>query len=210
MKLADILKTNTATFKAPQRFPAGNYVVVITGYDMLPFHWKKSGLNGLAYVPTIRPVSCVELDDESNPDLQQEQEAALAAYGDWTAKEFQFSYTSKETNAKMAGVAEINFPLVECNNSGEVVGILDKPGSNHAWRFFLRTEIKDSRGNILEVKQQGFVVDVLGLDYPDGEELGTIMEDTVGKKFMLSFGYEANPNDPTRPPNLVIESVTSI
>lgn len=201
MKLADMLKTNTATFKAPQRFPAGNYVVVITGYDMLPFHWKKSGLNGLAYVPTIRPVSCVELDDESNPDLQQEQEAALAAYGDWTAKEFQFSYTSKETNAKMAGVAEINFPLIECDDSGQPVGILDTPGKNHAWRFFLRE--KDGT-------QKGFVVDVLGLDYPDGEELGTIMEDTVGKKFMLSFGYEANPNDPSRPPNLVIESVTSI
>lgn len=197
MKLADMLKTNTATFKAPQRFPAGNYVVVITGYDMLPFHWKKSGLNGLAYVPTIRPVSCVELDDESNPDLQQEQEAALAAYGDWTAKEFQFSYTSKETNAKMAGVAEINFPLIECDDSGQPVGILDK----HAWRFFLREN---------DGIQKGFVVDVLGLDYPDGEELGTIMEDTVGKKFMLSFGYEANPNDPSRPPNLVIESVTSI
>lgn len=197
MKLADMLKTNTATFKAPQRFPAGNYVVVITGYDMLPFHWKKSGLNGLAYVPTIRPVSCVELDDESNPDLQQEQEAALAAYGDWTAKEFQFSYTSKETNAKMAGVAEINFPLIECDDSGQPVGILDK----HAWRFFLREN---------DGIQKGFVVDVLGLDYPDGEELGTIMEDTVGKKFMLSFGYEANPNDPSRPPNLVIESVTSV
>lgn len=197
MKLADMLKTNTATFKAPQRFPAGNYVVVITGYDMLPFHWKKSGLNGLAYVPTIRPVSCVELDDESNPDLQQEQEAALAAYGDWTAKEFQFSYTSKETNAKMAGVAEINFPLIECDDSGQPVGILDK----HAWRFFLREN---------DGTQKGFVVDVLGLDYPDGEELGTIMEDTVGKKFMLSFGYEANPNDPSRPPNLVIESVTSV
>lgn len=197
MKLADMLKTNTNTFKAPQRFPAGNYVVVITGYDMLPFHWKKSGLNGLAYVPTIRPVSCVELDDESNPDLQQEQEAALAAYGDWTAKEFQFSYTSRETNAKMAGVAEVNFPLIECDDSGQPIGILDK----HAWRFFLREN---------DGTQKGFVVDVLGLDYPDGEELGTIMEDTVGKKFMLSFGYEANPNDPSRPPNLVIESVTSI
>ena len=197
MKLADMLKTNTNTFKAPQRFPAGNYVVVITGFDMLPFHWKKSGLNGLAYVPTIRPVSCVELDDESNPDLQQEQETALAAYGDWTAKEFQFSYTSKETNAKMAGVAGVNFPLIECDDSGQPIGILDK----HAWRFFLREN---------DGTQKGFVVDVLGLSYPDGEELGTIMEDTVGKKFMLSFGYEANPNDPSRPPNLVIESITSI
>lgn len=194
MNIKDILKVNTNSFKAPTRFPAGNYVVVITSYDMLPFFWKKSGIHGLAYVPTIRPISCIEADDDSNPDLQKEQLAMLDTFGDWTAKEFQFAYTSRDTNAKMAAVSEINFPLVETNESGEVVGILEK----HAWRFYLR----DTNG------QQGFVVDTLGLDYPDGEELGTIMEDTVGKKFIVSFAYEANPNDPTRPPNLVIESVT--
>ena len=195
MKIADLLKTNASSFKAPVRFLEGNYTVVITSYDMLPFFWKKSGVHGLAYVPTIRPVSCVELDDDSNPDLQREQEAALATYGDWTAKEFQFAYTSRDTNAKMAAVSEINFPIVECDEKGEVVGILDK----HAWRFYLR----DNNG-----EQQGFVVDVLGLDYPEGEELGTIMEDTIGKKFMATFAYEANPNDPSRPPNLTIQSVT--
>lgn len=195
MKIADLLKTNASSFKAPQRFPAGNYVVVITGYDMLSFFWKKSGVHGLAYVPTIRPISCIEADDDSNPDLQKEQQAALDAYGDWCAREFQFAYTSRETNTKMAAVSEINFPLIECNEAGEPVGILEK----HAWRFFLRGD---------DGSQQGFVVDTLGLDYPNGEELGTIMEDTVGKKFMVTFAYEANPNDPSRPPNLVIESVT--
>lgn len=194
MKIADILKTNAAAFKAPVRFPAGNYVAVITSYDMLPFFWKKSGTHGLAYCPTIRCISCIEADDDENPDLQVEQQAALDAFGDWTAKEFQFSYTSKETNVKMAAISAINFPLIETNENGEVVGIMEK----QAWRFYLR----DTNG------QQGFVVDTLGLDYPDGEELGTIMEDTVGKKFMITFAYEANPNDPTRPPNLVIESVT--
>lgn len=194
MKISDILKTNASSFKAPARFPAGNYIVVITSYDMLPFYWKKSGTHGLAYVPTIRPLSCIELDDDSNPDLQKEQEAALAAYGDWTSREFQFAYTSRDTGQKMAAVSEINFPLVECDDSGEVIGILEK----QAWRFYLR----EDNGN-----QQGFVVDTLGLSYPDGEELGTILEDTVGKKFMISFSYEANINDPTRPPNLVIDSV---
>ena len=195
MKISDILKTNASSFKAPVRFPEGNYVVVITSYDMLPFHWKKSGVHGLAYVPTIRAVSCIEADNDSNPDLQREQQAALDAYGDWTAREFSFAYTSRDTNLKMAAVSEINFPLVECNDAGDPIGILEK----HAWRFFLR----EDNGN-----QQGFVVDVLGLDYPAGEELGTIMEDTVGKKFIATFAYEANPNDPSRPPNLTINSVT--
>ena len=199
MKIADILKTNASSFKAPTRFPAGNYIVVITSYDMLPFFWKKSGLHGLAYVPTIRPVSCIEADDDSNPDLQKEQQAALDAYGDWTSRELQFAYTSRDTNQKMAAISEINFPLIECDDSGNPVGILDQPGRNHAWRFFLRGQ---------DGSQQGFVVDVLGLDYPNGEELGTIMEDTIGRKFIATFAYEANPNDPSRPPNLVIESVT--
>lgn len=195
MKISELLKINASSFKAPQRFPAGNYVVVITSYDMLQFYWKKSGTVGLAYVPTIRAISCIEADDDSNPDLQKEQLQALEAYGDWTAKEWQFAYTSKETNVKMASVSEINFPLIECDSAGNPIGILDK----HAWRFYLR----DNDGT-----EQGFVADVLGLSYPDGAELGTIMEDTVGKKFIASFGYEQNVKDPTRPPNLVIDSVT--
>lgn len=197
MKIAELLKTNASSFKAPARWPAGNYVVVITGYDMLPFFWKKSGIHGLAYVPTIRAISCIEADDDSNPDLQQEQQAALNAYGDWTAREHQFAYISRETNTKMAAVSEINFPLIECDEAGEPVGILEK----HAWRFYLRSD---------DGTEQGFVADVLGLSYPDGVELGTIMEDTIGKKFLVTFAYEANPNDPSRPPNLVIESITQV
>lgn len=197
MKIADLLKVNASSFKAPQKYPSGNYVVVITGYDMLSFFWKKSGIHGLAYVPTIRPLSCIEADDSDNPDLQKEQLSALEAYGDWTAKEFQFAYTSRETNTKMAAVSEINFPLIECNETGDPIGILEKM----AWRFYLR----DNNGT-----EQGFVADVLGLSYPDGAELGTIMEDTLGKKFIVSFGYEQNVKDPTRSPNLVIDSITRV
>jgi hypothetical protein len=196
MNIADLLKTNASSFKAPTRFPPGTYKVVVVSYDMLPFFWKKSGIHGMSYCPVIRPISCVELDDDSNPDLQSEQAALLEAFGDWTAKEFQFAYTSRDTNQKMAGVSEVNFPLVECDEQGNAVGILEKM----AWRFYL-----NENG-----QQQGFVVDVLGLDYPDGEELGTIMEDTVGKTFMAEFALEANPNDPTRPPNLVVRSLTSV
>lgn len=194
-KIADLLKTNVSSFKAPPRFPAGNYVVVITSYDMLPFHWKKSSTSGLAYVPTIRPISCIEADDDANPDLQAEQLAALEAYGDWTAREFQFAYTSRDTNVKMAQVSEINFPLIECNDAGEPIGMLEK----HAWRFYLRNA---------DGTEQGFVADTLGLSYPEGSELGTILEETVGRKFIVSFAYEANTSDPSRPPNWVIESIT--
>jgi len=197
MNIKELLKVNSSSFKAPQRFPAGTYVVVITSYEVLNFFWKKSGTHGMSYVPTIRPISCIEAEDDSNPDLQAEQLAQLNAFGDWVSKEFQFAYTNRETNTKMAAISEINFPLLECNESGEPVGILDKM----AWRFYLR----DNNGT-----EQGFVHDVLGLSYPDGEELGTIMEDTVGKKFLVSFGYQANPNDPSRPPNLTIESVTQV
>lgn len=195
MNIADLLKVNASSFKAPQQFPEGNYVVVISSYDMLQFSWKKSGTIGLAYVPTIRALSCIEADDDSNPDLQAEQLQALDAFGDWTAKEFQFAYTSKETNIKMAAVSEINFPIIECDAAGNPIGILDK----HAWRFYLRNN---------DGTEQGFVADTLGLSYPDGEELGTIMEDTVGKKFIATFGYEQNVKDPTRKPNLVINAIT--
>jgi len=196
MKIADLLKVNASSFKAPTRFPEGNYKVVITSYDMLPFFWKKSGIHGLAYVPTIRPVSCIEADDESNPDLQREQQTALDTFGDWTNKEFQFAYTSRDTQQKMAAVSEINFPIIECDERGEPVGLLDK----QAWRFYLRADSGE----------QGFVVDTLGLSYPNGEELGTILEDTVGKTFIATFAYEVNPNDPSRPPNLTIQSVAQV
>jgi hypothetical protein len=214
MNIKDLLTTNAASFKAPPQFPAGNYTVVITSYDLLPFHWKKSGTNGLAYVPKIRPISCLEADDDSNPDLQAEQIAALEAYGDWTAREFQFAYTSKETQRRMASVSEINFPIIECDEAFEPVGILEK----HAWRFYMR----DANGN-----SRGFVAEVLGIDCPvetydttddegnvtthtrGGKPLGEIFEDTIGKKFIATFGYEMNQNDPTRMPNLTITSVTA-
>ena len=193
--IKDLLKTAGSSIKAPVRFPAGNYVMQIVSFDMLPFSWKKSGTHGLAYVPTIRPVSCVEMDDDSNPELQKEQTELLEKYGDWTNKEFQFAYTSRDTNTRMSAVSEINFPLIETDESHEdAIGILDK----HAWRFYIR------EGD----KEQGFLHDILGLSFPEDTDLDTMMEATINQKFMVSFIYEPNPNDPTRPPNLAIEMVT--
>lgn len=192
----DLLKTSASSFKAPPRFPAGNYVVAIEGYEMLPFHWKTSGINGLSYVPTIKCVSSVEADDDSNPELQAEQQEALDKYGNWTEKAFTFAYTSREDNVKRAGVSEINFPLIETDEDGDPLGILEK----HAWRFYMRED---------DGTETGFCVDVLGMTDLAEKELGEIMEETVGKKFMVQFDYEPN-QDPSRPPNFVISSVTCL
>jgi len=192
----DLLKNPGSTFKAPPKFPAGNYIVAIASYDMLPFAWKTSGTYGLAYVPTIRCISSVEADDESNPELQAEQQAALDKYGDWTGKDFHFQYKDKESGSLRAQVASINFPLIETDEDGEPIGILEK----HAWRFFMRED---------DGSETGFVADALGMSDLGDKELGDIMEETVGKQFMVCFDYEPN-QDPARPPNLVISSVTCL
>lgn len=195
MKISDLLEMNSSEFEAPVLFPAGTYVVMVSGFDMLPFFWKNKGIHGLAYVPSIKPVSCIEADDESNPELQKEQLEALEAYGDWMNKEFKFAYTPKESKILNAAVSPINFPLFECEEDGTPKGKMEQ----HAWRFHL----------IENGIEQGFVHDILGLSYPNGEKVGTIMEDTVGRTFIATIGYEVNTTDPTRK-NLVIESVTSV
>jgi hypothetical protein len=194
--VADLLKTTSAgSLKAPPRFPAAHYVVKIVSFDMLPFSWKKSDTHGLAYVPTIKPVSCIELDDDENPDLQAQVAKALEKFGDWTNKEFQFAYTDKETQGKMAVVSSINFPLLETDESHEEVqGLLEK----HAWRFYLREEDEE----------KGFVADALSLSFPPDVPLGDVLEATVDQKFLAQFEWVPN-QDPTRQPNLEIVSISS-
>jgi len=193
--IKDLLKTTGSSIQAPVRWPAGNYIVQIISYDLLPFTWKRSGTHGLAYVPTIRAVASVEMDDDSNPELQKEQTDLLEKFGDWMNKEHQFAFNSKDTNTRMAAVSQINFPLIETDEAHEeAIGILDK----HAWRLYMRD------GD----QEQGFLHDTLGLSFPEGTELDTMLEATINQKFMVSFVYEPNPNDPTRPPNLTIDMVT--
>jgi hypothetical protein len=194
--IKSLLKTSVSSFKAPPRLPAGNYVVAIVSYDLLPFHWAKSGTSGLSYVPTIRLTSSIEADDDSNPELQAEQQAALDKFGDWTSKQYTFSYKDKESGKLMAGVSEINHPLLETDSDGEVIGVLER----FAWRLYLRED---------DGTEKGFIHDILNLSFPEGTPLGDALEATIGKKFIVSFGYEPNSKDPSRPPNLVIESITS-
>ena len=192
--VADLLKTNVSTFKAPPRFPAGNYIVVVDSFELYPFSWKTSDTHGLSYVPKIHCLSSVEADDEANPELQEEQQLALDKYGDWTSKEHEFAYVAKETQKRMAAVSEINFPLLETDvDHEEAIGILEK----HAWRFYKNEDDIES----------GFVVDVLGLSGCQEDTIIELAEKTVGKKFMVNFEYEPN-SDPARQPNFAIASVT--
>ena len=190
----DLLSTNVSDFKAPPRFPAGNFIVVIDSFEMLPFSWKKSGTHGLTYVPKIRAVSCVELDDDSNPELQTEMQEALDKYGDWTARSHEFAYTSSENQKRMAAVASINFPLIETDDQHEeAIGILEKM----AWRFYMNEDGVES----------GFVIDVLGLEDCQEDSLMELAEKTVDCKFMVNFEYEPN-QDPARQPNFIVASCT--
>jgi len=188
MNLSDLLKTNTAQFKEPPRFPAGLYEMVIIGYDLLPFFWKKSNRYGLAYTPTVRAVRSIEADDQANPELAAEQQAKLDEFGDWTNKEFQFAYTDRNSDPpkRVATISEINFPLIETDAEGNMIGLME----SMIWRFYLR----DPQTG----QQSGFVADILGMDYPNGEELETVMEATVNRRFIAQFEYELRQNDPTR------------
>lgn len=194
MSVKDLLSTNVSSFKAPPRFPAGNYIVNIESFEMLPFSWKKSGTHGLTYVPKLRAISCVELDDDSNPELQTEMQEALDKYGDWTAREHEFAYNSSDTNKRMAAVGAINFPLIETDDQHEdAVGILEK----QAWRFYMNEDGVES----------GFVIDTLGLEGCQDDNLMELAEKTVNRTFMVNFEYEPN-SDPTRPPNFIVASTT--
>lgn len=193
----DLLSTPADSIKAPPRWPAGNYVAIITGYEMLPFSWAKSGTYGLAYVPSFKVLSSVEADDDENPELAKEQQAALDKFGDWANKEWKFAYKSRDTGILMAQVAELNFPLIETDEDHEEsLGLLEK----FAWRFYMREN---------DGTETGFVVDVLGLSFPEDTPIGDVLEATVDKKLMVHFEHEPN-QDPSRPPNLVVDSVTSV
>jgi len=179
----DHLQTNVSTFKAPPRCPAGNYVVVIDSYEMLPFTRTTSGTSGLAYVPKIRAIFCLDADDVSNPDMQAEMQEALDKYGDWTSKEHEFAHTDKETQKRMAAVSVINFPLLETDAEHEdVIGIME----GYAWCFYLR----EADGT-----ESGFVNEVLGLSFDEGTPLGDLLEATMGKKFIINSEYEPNQDN---------------
>ena len=191
MNLKSLLEnTSSAEFKPAARLPAGTYKVQIVKYDWLPFSWKKSNSHGLMYVPTIKLIDYIPSGDD---DTDAEFKAQLDAYGDWTARELQFAYSPKDTpNKRMAQVAEINFPLIETDAEGNVIGVIERQAS--------RFHVTPDKNNHVEA---GFIHDVLGLSYPNGASLADLAEATLDKMFICALEYEPN-QDESRPPNLVV------
>ena len=193
----ELLSVKASSVKAPTRFPAATYEVTITGYRLLPFHWKKSNTYGLAYVPTVKPTRCIDAEDDTNPEIAAEIQAKLAEYGEWMNKEFSFAYMDSNVSPPQptATIAPINFPLIETDADGNKIGLMD----NMMWRFYLCED------NV----QSGFAVDVLNLDVTPDTELFEIVEKTVGASFLAQFEYEPRHNDPSKT-DLRITTVSSI
>lgn len=176
----------TGDIKAPARFPAGNYVAVIVEPELLPFYWPKRGTYGLAYTPRFRCVRSIEVEDDSNPELAEEQQTKLDEFGDWTNREFQFAFNNQNYTPprRTAIISDVNFPLIETDSDGNFVSFME----NMLWRFYMK------EGDA----EQGFVHDVLGLSYEKDTPLDEVIEDTKGRQFQVQLEYEPRQNDPNR------------
>ena len=186
MSIADLLTKSVDDFKEAPKFPAANYRMIISGYTFGTN--KKTGAVGVAF--KAKPLSCIEADDDSNPELMAETNAALEVYGNWTDKEFQFTYTDKETgDVHLMGFCPLNYLLYNADESEH----------NASSYFYLN---KDG-------VQSGFVHDTLGIDVAPGTGLGDLLESCLNAEFYAQFEYQEN-RDPNRQPNLIIANVTSV
>jgi hypothetical protein len=188
--LSSLLKTNVSSFKEPPRFPAANYRLIISGYDFgiwAPNAKRSTPLHGIAF--RVKPVSCIEADDSSNPSLQEETQAALLAFGDWTNYEFSFTHVDPDTKERKLRVSALTFTLA---NS-------DMTPHSMASQFYLNKDGHES----------GFVHDVLGLSFPNGAELGEVVDACVNRELYGRFENEVSQKDASRT-FLTLKEVSSI
>jgi hypothetical protein len=188
--LSSLLKTNVSSFKEPPKFPAGTYRLIITGYDFgiwAANQKRATPLHGVAF--RVKPLSCVEAEDTSNPNLQEETQAALLAFGDWTNNEFSFTHVDQETKERKLRVSALTFTLANA----------DMTPHSMASQFYLSKDGVES----------GFVHDVLGLSFPSGAELGEVLDVCVNKELYGRFEYEAVQKDPNRS-FLTLKEVSSV
>lgn len=187
---SDLLHLDISIFKEAPKWPAApnNYRLIITGY--VEGTHKATSARGIAF--SARALSCVEAEDLANSELAAETNAKLEAYGDWTAKEHSWVYTDRETQKlHLMAFCPLNFLL------------LNEDGTPHkAASYFY---VRDPQTG----QESGFVHDVLGLSFPDGGEMGDVLEACVGQQFYGTFEYNINPKRPDSPPNLQLSEVSS-
>jgi hypothetical protein len=189
--LKALLSSNVSSIKEPPIFPAGNYRLIITAYEFgiwPPNAKRATPLHGVAF--KVKPLSCVEAEDNSNPVLAGEIQNALNLYGDWHNREFSFTRIDQETKERLLSVSALVFTLANADMSMHPM----------ASRFYLNKDGVES----------GFVHDVLGLSFPNGAELGEVLDACVNRELFGRFVYEANQRDPSKPPYLTLKEVTSV
>jgi hypothetical protein len=188
--ISDLLKMPASTIEQ-KSFPAGSYKCRIVEAEPLRYYWGKSAQWGLMYVPRIRVVDVIPTGD---PDLDDDQMAALERFGDWQG--FSKRYTMRleipgfTNKIECGGIANgLNFPLVVTTPHWESLA-----GPHiQAPHFYISAE-KAPTG-----VASGFVVDVLGLAPPVGADIESIIAMTNDKMLVVEFVLKQdNPDYPAR------------
>jgi hypothetical protein len=177
-----LLNMSADDFKEPPKLPAALYRMKIDDAKIVPFQWRakadKPERRGLGVAFVCSPVDC--LDAEGDSDEAKAIQAALSEYGDWKGRQFSGTYTSKDNPPKeMLGVSPTSFALQMEDGS-------PAPG---AFNFYQHD--KDN--------YDGFVPNVLGLEFPANTTLGDIIPACVGKEFLAQIGYTADQEGKPRP-----------
>lgn len=186
MSTSSLLTRNISSFHEPPPFPEALFKFIITGYDVGTY--SKAGSKGFAF--KCKPTACVDLDNSSNPERQEEVRVALEAFDDWTHREFSHTYTDKETKKRHLIPSPLTFVMENADGSD----------SGSAYRFYM-----SKRG-----VESGFLHDILGLSFPSGCETGEALEASLNREFYGYVALEANPKDPTRPPQPKIINITAL
>lgn len=181
MDLKSLTSFNSSSVTLPPQFPPGTYKCQIVAYDWLPYSWKGGAVTGIAYVPKLQIVDVIPTGD---PDIDQEQQDKLDAFGDWTHKTFQFDIAAKDDKPRRAGVSAVNFQVFDTDEiGGDPTGF-----AKGAFRF----HVAPAANNGVEA---GFVHDVLGLSFPDGAPVVEIAEATLNKFLIAQFEFEEQQDE---------------
>ena len=187
--IKSLLDRPSSDIKRPPKFPEGNYRFIIT--NAVIGTWNKSEGVGVGF--EFKATESVEASDDSQPEIAEAHRAALEEYGDWA--EYVFGkgttwYTGREDNETHLLFSPLTFTLAD--KEGEI--------SKGASFFYHR----DDNG-----EESGFVVDVLGLTFPEATPIGDIVQGCINAEFYSAIGYEPDQNDPKRE-NRVFSEPTSV
>jgi hypothetical protein len=185
MSLKSLLENPTTSIEPPKEIPAGQYRAQIIAADILPFIWQKSGRFGKGVAPVIQLLEPILTGD---PEIDNEWQAKLDAYGDWRSKQLSWTIPAKESEnrPKQMAISAINFSLIKCDPE-----LNDVDYDDGLWRFYLSAD-KSKTG-----EEAGFAVDVLGLTGTNKSILDLINE-MEGRELIVDLQFDS-PEPPYSP-----------